>query len=132
MSTHTKEQGLRVHHLTNLGGLIALAVSTWSLRICSWARCFRLPMDSRIAALSSVRHSRLRATKAGRTGKRKAGVEVLGASPGTPIDQPEPRARDARPRRCKVSERSSLITDRGGLGDQATRRTYRVISYYGD
>jgi hypothetical protein len=25
MSTHTKEQGFRVHHLTNLGGLIALA-----------------------------------------------------------------------------------------------------------
>lgn len=25
MSRHTKEQGLRVHHLTNLGGLIALA-----------------------------------------------------------------------------------------------------------
>src|SRR5215471_1385403 len=25
MSTHSKEQGLRVHHLTNLGGLIALA-----------------------------------------------------------------------------------------------------------
>ena len=25
MTTHTKEQGLRVHHLTNLGGLVAIA-----------------------------------------------------------------------------------------------------------
>lgn len=25
MATHSKEQGLRVHHLTNLGGLVAIA-----------------------------------------------------------------------------------------------------------
>ena len=25
MATHTREQGLRVHHLTNLGGLVAIA-----------------------------------------------------------------------------------------------------------
>ena len=38
MSEHSEEQGLRVHHLVNLGGLTRSPDSTASRPIFSWAR----------------------------------------------------------------------------------------------
>src|SRR5271156_4905931 len=55
MSEHSEEQGLRVHHLANLGGLVALA------------RLDREPPDFLLGALISVAHERERLTAAERT-----------------------------------------------------------------
>lgn len=54
MSEHSEEQGLRVHHLANLGGLIALA------------ELDREPPDFLLGALISVAHERERLTAAER------------------------------------------------------------------
>jgi hypothetical protein len=50
MSEHSEEQGLRVHHLANLGGLVALA------------ELDREPPDFLLGALISVAHERERLT----------------------------------------------------------------------
>ena len=54
MSTHTKEQGLRVHHLTNLGGLIALAGLDLEPPDLLLSALFQMPRGSRIVAASDV------------------------------------------------------------------------------
>ena len=54
MSEHSEEQGLRVHHLANLGGLVALA------------ELDREPPDFLLGALISVAHERERLTAAER------------------------------------------------------------------
>ena len=84
MSEHTEEQGLRVHHLVNLGGLIAVAGLD------------REPPDFLLGALVSVAHERDRLTpeqrarvavagagKARRAGDRETGVEVVAAFTAT-------------------------------------------------
>jgi hypothetical protein len=50
MGEHSEEQGLRVHHLANLGGLVALA------------ELDREPPDFLLGALISVAHERARLT----------------------------------------------------------------------
>jgi Conjugal transfer protein TraD len=64
MSEHSEEQGLRVHHLANLGGLVALAGLD------------REPPDFLLGVLTSVAHERERLTAEERTrvaalGRRK-------------------------------------------------------------
>ena len=59
MNEHTEEQGLRVHHLVNLGGLIAVAGLD------------REPPDFLLGALVSVAHERL-------TSEQRARVASLG------------------------------------------------------
>ncbi len=61
MSEHTQEQGLRVHHLVNLGGLIAVAGLD------------REPPDFLLGALVSVAHER-----AALTPEQRARVASLG------------------------------------------------------
>jgi hypothetical protein len=55
MSEHSEEQGLRVHHLANLGGLVALA------------ELDREAPDFLLGALISVAHERERLTAEQRT-----------------------------------------------------------------
>ena len=55
MSEHSEEQGLRVHHLANLGGLVALA------------ELDREPPDFLLGALISVAHERERLSAEQRT-----------------------------------------------------------------
>jgi hypothetical protein len=61
MSEHSYEQGLRVHHLVNLGGLIAVAGLD------------REPPDFLLGALVSVAHERERLTS-----EQRARVSALG------------------------------------------------------
>ncbi len=63
MNEHTQEQGLRVHHLVNLGGLIAVAGLD------------REPPDFLLGALVSVAHER-----AALTPEQRARVASLGRS----------------------------------------------------
>ena len=65
MNEHSEEQGLRVHHLVNLGGLIAVAGLD------------REPPDFLLGALISVAHERERLTPAQRTRVASLGREKL-------------------------------------------------------
>ena len=65
MSEHSEEQGLRVHHLANLGGLVALA------------ELDREPPDFLLGALISVAHERERLTPAERTRVAALGRQKL-------------------------------------------------------
>ena len=65
MSEHSEEQGLRVHHLANLGGLVALAGLD------------REPPDFLLGALISVAHERERLTAAERTRVAALGRQKL-------------------------------------------------------
>jgi conjugative transfer protein TraD len=65
MSEHTQEQGLRVHHLVNLGGLIAVA------------RLDREPPDFLLGALISVAHERTALTVEQRERVARLGREKL-------------------------------------------------------
>ena len=65
MSEHSEEQGLRVHHLVNLGGLIAVA------------ELDREPPDFLLGALVSVAHERDRLTPAQRARVASLGREKL-------------------------------------------------------
>ncbi len=65
MSEHSEEQGLRVHHLVNLGGLIAVAGLD------------REPPDFLLGALVSVAHERDRLTTEQRTRVASLGRQKL-------------------------------------------------------
>jgi conjugative transfer protein TraD len=65
MNEHTEEQGLRVHHLVNLGGLIAVAGLD------------REPPDFLLGALVSVAHERDRLTSEQRARVASLGREKL-------------------------------------------------------
>jgi conjugative transfer protein TraD len=65
MSEHSEEQGLRVHHLVNLGGLIAIA------------ELDREPPDFLMGALVSVAHERDRLTAEQRTRVASLGQQKL-------------------------------------------------------
>ena len=65
MSEHSEEQGLRVHHLANLGGLVALA------------ELDREPPDFLLGALISVAHERERLTADERTRVAALGRQKL-------------------------------------------------------
>ncbi len=65
MSEHSEEQGLRVHHLANLGGLVALA------------ELDREPPDFLLGALISVGHERERLTPTERTRVAALGRQKL-------------------------------------------------------
>jgi|SRR5208282_6446740 len=65
MSEHTEEQGLRVHHLVNLGGLIAVAGLD------------REPPDFLLGALISVAHERAELTPEQRERVAALGREKL-------------------------------------------------------
>jgi hypothetical protein len=65
MSEHSGEQGLRVHHLANLGGLVALA------------KLDREPPDFLLGALISVAHERERLTVEQRTRVASLGRQKL-------------------------------------------------------
>ena len=65
MNEHSEEQGLRVHHLVNLGGLIAVAGLD------------REPPDFLLGALISVAHERDRLTPEQRTRVASLGREKL-------------------------------------------------------
>jgi hypothetical protein len=65
MSEHTQEQGLRVHHLVNLGGLIAVAGLDGE------------PPDFLLGALISVAHEREALTPEQRTRVARLGREKL-------------------------------------------------------
>ncbi len=65
MSEHTQEQGLRVHHLANLGGLIAIAGLDHE------------PPDFLLGALVSVAHERARLTPEQRARVASLGREKL-------------------------------------------------------
>jgi len=65
MSEHSEEQGLRVHHLVNLGGLIAIAGLD------------REPPDFLLGALVSVAHERDRLTAEQRTRVASLGRQKL-------------------------------------------------------
>jgi hypothetical protein len=65
MSEHSEEQGLRVHHLVNLGGLIAIAGLD------------REPPDFLLGALVSVAHERERLTAEQRTRVSSLGRQKL-------------------------------------------------------
>src|SRR5712691_6545627 len=65
MSEHTREQGLRVHHLANLGGLIAIAGLDHE------------PPDFLLGALVSVAHERARLTPEQRARVASLGREKL-------------------------------------------------------
>jgi hypothetical protein len=65
MNEHSEEQGLRVHHLANLGGLVALA------------ELDREPPDFLLGALISVAHERERLTAAERTRVAALGRQKL-------------------------------------------------------
>jgi hypothetical protein len=65
MSEHSEEQGLRVHHLVNLGGLIAIAGLD------------REPPDFLLGALVSVAHERDRLTADQRTRVASLGQQKL-------------------------------------------------------
>ena len=65
MSEHTEEQGLRVHHLVNLGGLIAVAGLD------------REPPDFLLGALISVAHERAELTAEQRERVAALGREKL-------------------------------------------------------
>jgi hypothetical protein len=65
MNEHTEEQGLRVHHLVNLGGLIAVAGLD------------REPPDFLLGALVSMAHERDRLTPEQRTRVASLGRQKL-------------------------------------------------------
>jgi Conjugal transfer protein TraD len=65
MNEHTQEQGLRVHHLANLGGLIAVAGLD------------REPPDFLLGALVSMAHERYALTPEERTKVASLGREKL-------------------------------------------------------
>ena len=65
MSEHSEEQGLRVHHLANLGGLVALA------------ELDREPPDFLLGVLTSVAHERERLTADERTRVAALGRQKL-------------------------------------------------------
>src|ERR1700693_2563355 len=65
MSEHSEEQGLRVHHLVNLGGLIAIAGLD------------REPPDFLLGALVSLAHERDRLTAEQRTRVSSLGRQKL-------------------------------------------------------
>jgi conjugative transfer protein TraD len=65
MSEHSEEQGLRVHHLVNLGGLIAIAGLD------------REPPDFLLGALVSLAHERDRLTAEQRTRVASLGRQKL-------------------------------------------------------
>src|SRR5437868_3997150 len=65
MSEHTQEQGLRVHHLANLGGLIAIAGLDHE------------PPDFLLGALVSMAHERARLTPEQRARVASLGREKL-------------------------------------------------------
>ena len=65
MNEHSEEQGLRVHHLVNLGGLIAIAGLD------------REPPDFLLGALVSVAHERDRLTAEQRTRVSSLGRQKL-------------------------------------------------------
>jgi hypothetical protein len=76
MARHTKKHGSRAHHLTNLGGLIALAGLDLEPPDLLLSALFQMPRGSRIVAASDVRHSRLWATKRSTNAPRQTRAEV--------------------------------------------------------
>lgn len=79
MGEHTREQGIRVHHLANLGGLVALAGLD------------REPPDFLLGVLVSAAREAATLT-AGERGDLEAGVAVVDARSRAPFAAPIQRA----------------------------------------
>ena len=80
MATHSREQGLRVHHLTNLGGLVAIAGLDRSHRISCLERCSRLPATSRIRASNCAGKLQLSATRNSMNAALKSAHSIRGCA----------------------------------------------------
>jgi hypothetical protein len=74
---HSREQGLRVHHLANLGGLVALAGLD------------REPPDFLLGALISVAHESATLNAAQRAQVASVGIEELAGPVGDVLLPPE-------------------------------------------
>jgi hypothetical protein len=134
MSTHTKEQVLRVHHLTNLGGLIALAGLDLEppglllgalLQIANGlSNC----SAEQRQALASSGHKKLgeRASgkRAWKSWARAQELQSINLSPEREMLAARDRVRSPREVRSERTEVDWAIKRRAGL--------HRVISYYGD
>ena len=117
MSEHSEEQGLRVHHLVNLGGLIAIAGLD------------REPPDFLLGALVSVAHERDRLTAEQRTrvaslGRQKLDERVTAKRAWKSWR----RARDLHPLTLNSAQIRRLIAALGGTAPEDHERLVPLLT----
>jgi Conjugal transfer protein TraD len=117
MSEHSEEQGLRVHHLVNLGGLIAIAGLD------------REPPDFLLGALVSVAHERDRLTAEQRTrvaslGRQKLDERVTAKRAWKSWR----RARDLHPLTLTSAQMRHLIAMLGGTAPVEIERLVPLLT----
>ena len=117
MSEHSEEQGLRVHHLANLGGLVALA------------ELDREPPDFLLGALISVAHERERLSAEQRTRVAALGRAKLDErATAKRAWKSWRRAQDLHALTLTSAQLRRLITALGGQADEDSAQLIRLLA----